>query len=46
MSIFQKKNRYVILECPLYNNNAYELICVYALNITRSWHNECMDTFL
>ena len=21
------------------NNNAYELICGYALNITRSWHN-------
>ena len=20
-------------------NNAYELICGYALNITRSWHN-------
>ena len=21
------------------SNNAYELICGYALNITRSWHN-------
>ena len=21
------------------NNNAHELVCGYALNITRSWHN-------
>ena len=35
--------------CPVeieVNNNAYELIRGYALNITRSWHNQCMDTFL
>ena len=27
------------VEIEVISNNAYELICGYALNITRSWHN-------